>query len=321
MPAGVLSLLRRLPPLLPEWRQRRRTRAAQREPVAEAPAAAEASPAAPAVARAPSTPVPPEAVQEASLGWADKLWGDGCGMPGGAAEVLRLVNLMPVSPATTVLIVANDTGGAGQAVAAARGAWVAVHIDQPALQERAALRLQTLGRRASVLGWLPREPLFRHRYHHHALALEGLRRSPPDRLLRALAGGLKPGGQLVMADVVRPSAGPVPPPLARWCQLEDRATPPPLGTEVEAALEAAGFQVHVAEDAGARHRRALVEAWARVIEEMQKGERPPTRAASLALVAEAERWLLREKLMEAGLLRVMRWHATLAKDPPATMAW
>ena len=259
---------------------------------------AEVAPTAPALLRA---------------GWEDRLWGSGFTLPGGAAEALRLAQLLPLSPATTLLLLGRDAGGAAHAIARQSRAWLAVHQHDPALAARMAPLLQPLGKRATVQPWDPAAPAFRARFHHHALALEPLRAgAAPAALASALAAAVKPGGQLVLVETVTAAAVPsLAPALDRWLALEGRAAPPPGQAAVEAALLAAGFTLHVTESLGARQAAASTEAWSRLLAGMRETGRPAAGAAAAALVTEAEAWLLRHRLVGAGAIAVLRWHASL----------
>jgi hypothetical protein len=261
----------------------------------------------------PAAPGPAEGLALARLAWAERLWEEGCLIPGGPAEIERLASLLPLSPATTLLLVGRDAGAAAGAVIGRCGAWVAAHQHDLMLAERMAQRLRPHGRRATVLPWQPEAPAFRARYHHHALALEPLAGGGSfDRLAGALAAALKPEAQLVMLEVVRgdPAAGAG---LDRWLALEGRTGPPPERQAAEAALEAAGFQLHVAEDAAPRQCAAIIESWARVIEELRAAGAAKLRGAAAGLVEEAELWLLRHRLLSSGAIGLRRWHATLRR--------
>ena len=72
-------------------------------------------------------------------------------------------------------------------------------------------------------------------------------------------------------------------------------------------LERLGFEVRVAEDISARHMRQVVGGWRRLLRDL-KADRPDV-AHAVPLVAEAELWLRRVRLMRAGRLRRMRWLA------------
>jgi hypothetical protein len=141
------------------------------------------------------------------------------------------------------------------------------------------------------------------------MALEALRMAAdPRAVLGAVATALKRGGQLVLLEVVsdRPEACP-----PRWLALEARAAPPPTTAAIEGWLSELGFAVHVAQDESERHAAAVVEGWSRLLGELSRGAERPDRGFAAALVTEAESWLLRQRLIGAGVLRVRRWHASL----------
>ena len=169
---------------------------------------------------------------------ADELWGDGNVLPGGEDEVLRLAAPLGLSAASSVLLLGAAGGGAARAIAGGLGAWVSGHEADPALAAVAAWRLPRAGkvvaRRASVAAWNPQAPVFSRRAFHHALALEALRGAPwrpvpVAELLVALAGALRPGGQLVLVDVVATARLDPEDPLVRcWARSRGgRPTCPP----------------------------------------------------------------------------------------------
>jgi len=274
----------------------------QGEP-ADAPLVTGAESAPPA---APEPPAPPSATT-GRIDLANQLWGEGFLLPGGRAEAERLASLLPLSPATTLLLVGLDGGGIADLVVRARGAWVSVHQHDPVLAAQAAQRLRPLGRRAAVQTWNPAAPAFRTRFHHHAMAIEALRQvTDAAPLLAAIAAALKPGGQIVLVDLVaeQPEACP-----RRWLELEGRVTPPPVAAALEEVIQQAGFVIHVTEDAGARQSAAVLEAWSRLLHALTGTGR--ARGMAEALVTEAETWLLRQRLMASGTVRLLRWHASL----------
>ncbi len=253
---------------------------------------------------APASPAPRH-----DLG--SRLWGEGFMLPGGEAEVLRLAGLLPLSPATTLLLVGRDAGGAAEVIARTRGAWVASHLPDPEMARQARQHLRRIGRKATVEAWDPATlPNVRPAFHHHAMALEALRTAADPRgLLQAMVAALKPGGQLVLTEVVaaRPEACP-----ARWLALEGRTGPPPTAATLEAWLRDLGFILHVSQDLSDRHAAAVVEGWSQLLGEVARGPERRDRDFAAALVTEAEAWLLRHRLIGAGILRLRRWHASLA---------
>jgi hypothetical protein len=273
-------------------------------PAAEAPLPA--ADAAPALAG--------ESLAVARADWADQLWKDGFLLPGGMVEIQRLSGLLPLSPATTLLLVGRDAGGAAAAVVARRGAWVAAYQHDPWLAERMGVRLRPVGRRVGVLPWAPAAPAFRAGYHHHAMALEPLGSGATlPGLLPAMAAALKPDAQLVLLEVVLADNASGAAALDRWLALEARPARPPGRPVVEAALHAAGFQVHVTEDIGPRHCAAMMEGWSRLLGGLRRAGDARSRTRFAALITEAEMWLLRHRLLTAGTIGLLRWHATLRR--------
>ncbi len=267
---------------------------------------------------APPPPAPvPQRWTEARIAIADALWGEGLILPGGEEEVLRLAVPLGLSEASSLLLLGAAGGGAARAVSAKLGAWVFGHEADPALAAVAALRLPRAGmpvaRRASVVPWDPRAPVFRRRGFDHALALEPLRGAPGKpvtlpELLVALAGALRPGGHLVLADLVATR------PLDHrdaevraWAEAEGRNCDMPSEAALAAALAELGFDVRIAEDISARHMRLAVHGWKSLVRSLA-GSRPG-RSFAAALVAEAEVWTRRLRLMHSGQVRLLRWDA------------
>lgn len=251
----------------------------------------------------------------AGIGWpserlavSDALWGGGYMSPGGEAEVLRLAKPLGLSEACSVLLLGCGTGGAACCLAEDFGAWVSGFESDPALVEAATRRCAAAGlaKRARIAPWDPAAPRFAARYYHHALALEPLRHASVDSVLPALAGALRPGGNLVLTDVVGGDATMDGTALAAWLRAEHRGMPPPASA-VTRTLTDLGFDVRVAEDITQRHVELMARGWSDLVRGIGPARPTPARAAHL--VAEAEIWLQRARVMRAGRVRLMRWHA------------
>lgn len=259
-------------------------------------------------ARLPGVGSPPAAATVSRDLWTDRLWGAGLSVPGGAEELLRLASLLPLTPQVTLLLVGGGTA-AGSTLAEARGCYVSAFWPEAAPMPPPKLRKVTAGRLD------PAAPAFRAGYHNHAMLLDSTRSGAlPDAMLRATAAALKPGGQVVVVDLVA-GGQPAGPAEARWIAAEGRAAAPPSEAAMPAALRRNGFDLHVVQDAGPRHRQVVIQAWAALIGGLAHPAARPDAPAARALVAEAEAWLLRLRLLRQGRLRLLRWHATLARRP------
>jgi SAM-dependent methyltransferase len=247
----------------------------------------------------------------ARLALADQLWGSGFVFPGGEIETLRLARPLGASAATSLLIVGVGSGGPASSVARNMGTWVTGMESDPSLLA-AACKLFTknsLGKKVSIKVWNPANPDFVARSHHHCLALEALAGARPEPILDGLARVLKPGGQLVLTELT--AAAPLDqldPTVIRWSALEKRdPADVPVGIAVTRMLGRVGMDVRISEDISTRHMEQAMLGWRVMLRELR--DRKPTRQEAVQMVAEAELWLLRRRLIRNGKLRMMRWHA------------
>ena len=240
-----------------------------------------------------------------------QLWGDGFLFPGGEEEALRLARPLGLTAASSLMVVGAGSGGAPCSIAARLGAWVTGFEADPGLAGGAAERCTRarLGGRAQMEMWYPGAPAFRAQSFHHGIALEPLRNGRPEPVLAALADALRPGGQIVIVDVVAGDPfDPADPAVSAWCRLEGRSPDLPSELAVTRMLGRLGFDVRVAEDISPRHIRLAVLGWKRTLMALRQR---PTAAEAALLVAEAELWMLRIRMMQEGKVRLLRWHGML----------
>lgn len=242
----------------------------------------------------------------------EELWGTGFLTPGGGPEVLRFAAPIGLSAASSLLLLGAGPGGPAQFLATELGVWVNAHEADPDLAALAARRIQRAGvamaKRASVSGWDRHDPDFQPRANHHALALDAIRDAAVPPVLAAMAAALKPHGQAVMVETVaQQPLDPDDPAIAAWCRLEGRTPILPHPDAISRGLSRLGFDVRVVEDISARHMRLAVLGWRHLVRQMARARPAPDRAA--AVVAQAELWTRRIRLMHAGRIRLMRWHA------------
>lgn len=241
----------------------------------------------------------------------DALWGDGYQFPGGEIETLRLAKPLGLSAASSVLLLGAGGGGPACSIATKLGVWVTGLEAEPTLVDAAQSRIgrAKLGKRAQVDHWTPAEPDLARNFYHHSLALEPLRGAKPEPTLAAIAAAIKPGGQLMMTEIVADMPlDPGDPDVARWSLLENR-DPTALSSEITITrvLGRLGFDVRIVEDISRRHMEQAMLGWRTQVRDMQD-VKPNRRQASL-IVGEAELWLVRMRLFRAGRLRLVRWHA------------
>jgi SAM-dependent methyltransferase len=246
----------------------------------------------------------------ARIATVEPLWGEGYSAPGGEAEILRLAKPMGLSAASSLILVGAGTGGPARSIASNLGVWVTGFEANPRLAELAnerSLRVG-LGRRAQVETWDPLLPRFPVHHYHHGMALEPLHGTKPEPALAALSHALKPGGQLVLVELVadlKPDAND--PAIAGWARLDNRLPDLPGELAITRVLGRLGFDVRIVEDISRRHMQQVVAGWRVAVQAMQ--ETRPTLHELAWVVREAEHSLARFRLMRAGRLRLVRWHA------------
>jgi len=246
----------------------------------------------------------------ARIGVAEALWGEGFLFPGGGAEVLRLAAPLGLSAASSLMLIGAGSGGPPRRIAAEFGVWVTGYEANPRLVALANERSERagLGRRAQVECWDPAQPKFPRHYFHHGLAIEMLRGAPAEPTLAAVAAALKPGGQFALvetvADLALDAADPI---VASWARLEGRRAEVPSELDITNVLARLGFDVRIVEDTSRRHMECAIHGWRTAVQAMA-GKRPTLRQTAV-VVREAELWLARFRLMRAGKLRLVRWHA------------
>ena len=245
------------------------------------------------------------------LAVSDALWGDGYLIPGGEIALLHLAKPLGLSAAASLLLLGAGAGGAACSLVTALGVWVNGFEADPDLVEAATQRIarSNLGKRARIDAWNPADPSFARQYYHHALALEPLLGHLPEAILAAISAALKPGGQLMMTELV--ADAPLNPDdalVAQWARLE-RRDPLALPTEIAITrvLGRQGYDVRIVEDLSQRFMHQGIMGWRRMVRSLQDAK--PSRQQAKIVVHEAEVWLVRLRLFREGRLRLVRWHA------------
>jgi len=266
----------------------------------------------------PSHPIPAQTVpvqtwHAARLELAEQLWGEGFVMPGGAAEVLHLAGPIGLSGADTLLLLGAGPFGAARTIVTARQCWVEGYERDPDLAELARHRAEEAGlRKRAPTSDLHETTKFRPRSASQGLSLFAIPDQPSVRpVLAGAAVAMRPGGQLgmielVAADDLSDVSG------AHWRRLERRTEALPAKTAIDLALREHSFDVRIVEDISSRHVQAVLMGWMKHLEAVaadKRNGRPPPQDLVRLMVAEAELWLLRLRLINAGRLNLIRWQA------------
>lgn len=165
-----------------------------------------------------------------------------------------------------------------------------------------------LAKKVTIEPWDPDNPQFTAKSHHHCLALEPLHGAQPEPIVHGLTRALRPGGQMVITELAAPvPLDPADKTVRRWGELEKRNPVHVLApVAVTRMLGRMAMDVRIAEDMSQRHLEHAMLGWRVMLRDLG---RKPTRQEAVPMVAEAELWLLRRRLIREGRLRMMRWHA------------
>ncbi len=263
-------------------------------------------------AEVPSAPAVPSLWPPARLGVTHRLWGEGFILPGGPEDVLRVAAPLGLAATSSLLLLGCGAGGPARCLAALFGAWVAGFEADPALaaEARAVCARAGLGQRVRIDRWDPAAPAFPAGSCHHALALDPFRQGAVVPILQATLRALRPGGQIsLLATVAGPGFAPEAARSAAWLRLDGGSPALPGEEAITETLLACRFAVQTVEDLSAAHLRQSVQAWRRLVGSLRDEPGRPSPALAAPLVREAELWLRRARLMRAGELRWVRWHA------------
>ena len=245
------------------------------------------------------------------LALTNQLWGAGFIFPGGETETLRLARPLGMSATANLLLVGVGAGGPASGIARNLGATVTAMDNDPSLlaAARGLITRSQLRKKVTIKPWDPDNPVFDGKSYLHCLALEPFHNACPEPILDGLVRSLKPGGQLVVtALAAEVPLKPTDPAVRRWAELEHRDPANLLApVAVSRMLGRVGLDVRAAEDLSKRHLDHAIVGWRALLHDL--GAYKPTPGEAARLVAEAELWRLRQRMLRDGRLRMMRWHA------------
>ena len=128
-------------------------------------------------------------------------------------------------------------------------------------------------------------------------------------LLKTASKALKPGGQMLLVDFVRPEGANASAIFDRWAATTPGGANPWTAAQFSTALEKLNLTVRINEDITDQYRRTALTGWSEFLEGLNIREL--TRPEVLALVDEAEQWLHRMAALDTGDLLVYRFRADL----------
>ncbi len=242
------------------------------------------------------------------------LWGEGFVSPGDEQYVLEMVKPFGLTPAMSMLDLSAGLGGPARVIAKAFGTYVTGLERSPERAKRGmAMSVRAnLAKRATISQYNPETIELRPNSFDCILG-RGTTYSivEKERLFRVVYQGLKQRGQLLFNEFVVDPAFADRPALAAWMARE--SFPPALWSieQYQDCLTSLGFDIRVVADVTAVYRSMIVAGWARMLKEVDL--KAMSRSHLIAVINEAELWMLRIAALQSGALHVYRVHAILNK--------
>lgn len=259
---------------------------------------------------APVAPLDPLTIRQ----W---LWGAGFTTPGDASYVLGLVKPFALNPAMSVLDVSAGLGGTARAIAEAFDTYITGLERDPELA-RLGMQMSTT---AGLQKRAPVSPIDPETFELRAGAFDCILGrgatymvQDKERFLRVLGLGIKPRGQLLLADFVVDPALQDRPEFATWSALQPYPPRPWTVQQYTDCLKSLGFDLRIAEDISEAYKMQIVLGWDRLVRKVKLKALP--RLHKLQVVDEAERWVKTIAAVEAGVVKPYRFYA-LAGSPRA----
>ena len=244
------------------------------------------------------------------LALAQKIWGSGFLVPGGADYVMTMVKLFGVNPAMSMLDLSAGLGGPSRHVSQFFDVYITAMERAPEIAKRGhSMSVDAgLGRKVPITAYDPETVELKPHAFDCAYA-EYLTASvaAKDRFFREVMRSLKARGQFSFVDFVLAEGELEDPRLDALRRLE-RFTPMPWRVkQYTDCLNAAGFDVRIAENHTEHYIRHVALGWAQFVQAYDV--KLMTRATQRAVAEEADLWMTRIAAIQSGVLQVYRFYA------------
>jgi ubiquinone/menaquinone biosynthesis C-methylase UbiE len=238
-----------------------------------------------------------------------KLWGAGMSGPGDEDYILKLVKPFALDPAFTVIDVGAGLGGATRLISEKFDIWITgLEADREVAE--AGMELSTmagLAKRAPIHYFDMDRYEFRENSTDCVFSKESLFTvEDKERLLKEIIRMIKPRGQLLFTDYVKaPDADERA--LSKWAEGEPKRPHAWTMRDYESTLTEARLDIRIKEDITKEVYGIITASWARFLSEL-KGK-SLDKDTSQAINDAVELWTRRTQAIDAGALKICRFHA------------
>lgn len=238
-----------------------------------------------------------------------QLWGKGLSGPGDDDYILKLVKPFGLDPAFTVIDVGAGLGGATRLISEKFDIWI-TGLESDREIADAGMELSTmagLAKRAPIHYFDMDRYEFRENSTDCVFSKESLYLvEDKDRLLKEIINMIRPRGQLLFTDYVL-AEGADQRAVHAWAEGEPTRPNPWTMRDYEVALTEARLDIRIKEDITEQVYGIITASWARFLSGI-KGK-SVDKETSAAIADAVELWTRRTKAIDAGALRICRFHA------------
>lgn len=237
------------------------------------------------------------------------VWGKGMSGPGDEDYILKLVKPFGLDPAYTVIDVGAGLGGATRVISEKFDIWI-TGLEADRELADAGMELSTmagLAKRAPIHYFDMDRYEFRENSTDCVFSKEALYLvEDKERLLKEIIHLIKPRGQLLFTDYVL-AEGADERAVYDWAEGEPKRPNPWTMRDYEVLLTEARLDIRIKEDITDEVYGIITGNWARFLSGL-KGKTVDRKSAE-AITEAVELWTRRTKAIDAGALRVCRFHA------------
>ena len=255
----------------------------------------------------------PERVEEGPLDrlvLAQRLWGAGFLIPGGAAQIMNLIKPFGVNPAMSLLDLTAGLGGPSRHVSQTFDVYITglERVADTAKRGNKASADAGLGRKVPITAYDPEKTELRaHAFDGVYAQYLTVSLGDKERLMRAVMRSLKPRGHFSFVDFVLRDGDAGDPRLEALRRVEREPLLPWRLQQYTDCLTQAGFDCRISVDETALFKAQVLQGWEQFLKTQNLRALPKHHLP--VVLEEAELWLMRLQAIERGVLGVYRFYA------------
>ncbi|MFC1673011.1 hypothetical protein ACFL12_02550 [Pseudomonadota bacterium] len=250
------------------------------------------------------------------LNVVEKLWGEGYVTPGGADQVKKILPLLALDSKKSLLVLGAGLGGPNETMVEDTGVWITGLERDRELAElgHASMARANLKRQAPVRYSTLEEVELKTKSFDACLSFEGVDAVVDKKaLMESVCDSLRIDGELMFSALVLPDTNPPGEKAQAWIAHEpESATPHPWPPQAwQALLGTCNMDVRPFDDITHEYRTWVMNGFMRFLGTVSKEE---LKEKAQQVVTEVEYWTVRLSAIDAGQIKVARFHAIKLPD-------